>query len=49
MICLQGKWMELFPTIISQARTIEVLASGIAGTQSGSLQLVIMENTFCFE
>lgn len=41
--------MELFPTIVSQAKTIEVLASGMAGTQSGSLQLVIMEHTSCFE
>ncbi|RWR95922.1 hypothetical protein CKAN_02528300 [Cinnamomum micranthum f. kanehirae] len=38
-----GKWMELFPTIVSQAKTIEVLASGVAGTQSGSLQLMYAE------
>lgn len=37
------KWMELFPTIISKARTIEVISSGMAGTQSGSLQLMCAE------
>ena len=40
---LQVKWMELFPTIVSKARTVEVLATGVAGTRSGSLILVIRE------
>ncbi|XP_057951912.1 homeobox-leucine zipper protein HDG11-like isoform X2 [Malania oleifera] len=35
-----SKWVELFPTIVSVARTIEVISSGILGTQSGSLQLI---------
>lgn len=38
-----GKWNELFPTIISKARTIEALASGMAGNRSGSLQLMYEE------
>ncbi|KAJ8646867.1 hypothetical protein MRB53_008615 [Persea americana] len=38
-----NKWMELFPTIISKARTIEVLAPGMAGNGSGSLQLMYEE------
>ncbi|KAJ0987295.1 hypothetical protein J5N97_005651 [Dioscorea zingiberensis] len=37
------KWMELFPTIVSKARTIEVLATGVAGTRSGSLLLMYEE------
>lgn len=36
----QVKWIELFPTIVSKARTVEVLATGVAGTRSGSLILV---------
>lgn len=49
LVLLQNKWMELFPTIISKARTIEVLAPGMAGNRSGSLQLVIDRvPTFCF-
>ncbi|XP_058078884.1 homeobox-leucine zipper protein ROC8-like [Magnolia sinica] len=35
-----SKWIELFPTIVSKARTIEVLASGMSGSRSGSLQLM---------
>lgn len=45
LVCLQNKWMELFPTIISKARTIEVLAPGMAGNRSGSLQLVIFPDS----
>ncbi|KAJ8479264.1 hypothetical protein OPV22_022991 [Ensete ventricosum] len=37
------KWMELFPTIVSNARTIDVLASGMSGTRSGSLVLMYEE------
>lgn len=37
------KWMELFPTIVSKARTVEVLATGVAGTRSGSLILMYEE------
>ncbi|RWW80376.1 hypothetical protein BHE74_00011283 [Ensete ventricosum] len=40
-IMLQSKWAELFPTIISKARTIEVLAAGMAGSRSGYLILVM--------
>lgn len=35
----QSKWFEFFPTIISKTRTVEVLATGMAG-RSGSLLLV---------
>ncbi|KAJ0981232.1 hypothetical protein J5N97_009487 [Dioscorea zingiberensis] len=34
------KWIELFPTIVAKARIIEVLATGIAGSRSGSLLLM---------
>ncbi|KAA8542902.1 hypothetical protein F0562_024063 [Nyssa sinensis] len=37
------KWVELFPTIVSRARTIEVISSGMLGNQSGSLQLMFQE------
>ncbi|XP_078429579.1 homeobox-leucine zipper protein ROC8-like isoform X2 [Wolffia australiana] len=36
-----SKWVELFPTIVSKAKTIEVLSSGVGG--NGSLQLVYAE------
>jgi homeobox-leucine zipper protein len=32
--------MELFPTIVAMAKTIEVIASGMMGGHSGSLKLV---------
>ncbi|KAK9118158.1 hypothetical protein Scep_016251 [Stephania cephalantha] len=35
-----NKWAELFPTIVSEARIIEVLSSGMMGSRSGSLQLM---------
>ncbi|KAI0495737.1 hypothetical protein KFK09_022040 [Dendrobium nobile] len=38
-----GKWMELFPTIVSNARTIEVLMSGMDGSKSGALVLMYGE------
>ncbi|KAL3512453.1 hypothetical protein ACH5RR_025170 [Cinchona calisaya] len=38
-----NKWVELFPTIVSRARTIEVISSGILGSQSGTLQLMYEE------
>ncbi|KAG6500136.1 hypothetical protein ZIOFF_039950 [Zingiber officinale] len=34
-----NKWMELFPSIVSKSRTIQVLSSGVAGG-NGCLQLV---------
>ncbi|CAA6664737.1 unnamed protein product [Spirodela intermedia] len=37
-----SKWMELFPTIVSRARTIEVLSPGMGG-RSGSLLLMYGE------
>ncbi|KAL8547791.1 hypothetical protein ACS0TY_007213 [Phlomoides rotata] len=37
------KWVELFPTIVSRAKTIEVISSGGMGSQSGTLQLMYEE------
>ncbi|XP_022767009.1 LOW QUALITY PROTEIN: homeobox-leucine zipper protein HDG11-like [Durio zibethinus] len=37
------KWVELFPTIVSMAKTIEVISSGTLGSHSGSLQLMYEE------
>ncbi|KAJ9542620.1 hypothetical protein OSB04_029126 [Centaurea solstitialis] len=37
------KWANLFPTIVSKARTIEVIASGVFGDQSSSMQLMYEE------
>lgn len=37
------KWMELFPTIVSRAKTVQVISSGVAGHASGSLQLVMIK------
>ncbi|KAK9115876.1 hypothetical protein Sjap_014823 [Stephania japonica] len=34
------KWAELFPTIVSEAKIIEVLSSSMMGSRSGSLQLM---------
>ncbi|XP_039046407.1 homeobox-leucine zipper protein HDG11-like [Hibiscus syriacus] len=38
-----NKWVELFPTIVSIAKTIEVIPSGMMGTHNGSLQLMYEE------
>ncbi|XP_059453579.1 homeobox-leucine zipper protein HDG11-like [Corylus avellana] len=38
-----NKWAELFPTIVSVAKTIEVLSPGGLGSHSGSLQLMYEE------
>lgn len=40
MIFLQDKWVDLFPTIVTKAKTIQVLETGMLGNRSGSLQLV---------
>ncbi|KAH6770522.1 homeodomain GLABROUS 11 [Perilla frutescens var. hirtella] len=39
----ENKWMELFPAIVSRARTIEVISSGMLGSHSGTLQLMYGE------
>lgn len=36
--------MELFPTIVSRAITIDVISPGMLGSQIGTLQLVICKN-----
>ncbi|XP_044465771.1 homeobox-leucine zipper protein HDG11 [Mangifera indica] len=38
-----NKWVELFPTIVSMSKTIEVISSGMLGSHSSSLQLVYEE------
>ncbi|GAB4857867.1 hypothetical protein Ancab_015772 [Ancistrocladus abbreviatus] len=38
-----NKWMELFPSIVSRAKTIQILASGVSGHASGSLHLMYAE------
>ncbi|KAK6128213.1 hypothetical protein DH2020_038047 [Rehmannia glutinosa] len=38
-----NKWVELFPTIVSRAKTIQVISSGMLGSQSGTLQLMYEE------
>ncbi|KAJ0431791.1 putative transcription factor & lipid binding HD-SAD family [Helianthus annuus] len=37
------KWMELFPSIISRAKTLQVITSGVNGTPNASLQLMYAE------
>lgn len=44
MIMDANKFVELFPTIVSRARTMEVIASsGMLGSPSGTLQLMYQE------
>nr|AAU12247.1 homeodomain protein HOX3 [Gossypium hirsutum] len=38
-----NKWLELFPTIVSIAKTIEVISPGMLGTHRCSLQLMYEE------
>ncbi|OIT01429.1 PREDICTED: homeobox-leucine zipper protein HDG11-like [Nicotiana attenuata] len=38
-----NKWVEFFPTIVSKARTIEVISCGVMGGQSSTLQLMYEE------
>ncbi|XP_044501955.1 homeobox-leucine zipper protein HDG5-like isoform X2 [Mangifera indica] len=37
-----NKWMELFPSIVARAKTVQIIASGVSGA-SGSLQLMYAE------
>ncbi|KAK7407134.1 hypothetical protein VNO78_08791 [Psophocarpus tetragonolobus] len=37
------KWMELFPTIVSRAKTVQIISSGASGHASGTLQLMYAE------
>ncbi|KAJ9549609.1 hypothetical protein OSB04_022152 [Centaurea solstitialis] len=37
------KWMELFPSIISRAKTLQVISSGVNGNANGSLHLMYAE------
>ncbi|XP_055831125.1 homeobox-leucine zipper protein HDG11-like [Solanum dulcamara] len=38
-----NKWAEFFPTIVSKARTLEVISCGIIGNRSSTLQLMYEE------
>ncbi|KAJ7570660.1 hypothetical protein O6H91_01G130500 [Diphasiastrum complanatum] len=38
-----ARWMEMFPSIISRAVTIDVLSSGVSGNRNGALQLMYVE------
>ncbi|KAG2715294.1 hypothetical protein I3760_03G069400 [Carya illinoinensis] len=40
MILDSEKWVNLFPTIVTKAKTIQVLETGTLGNRSGSLQLM---------
>ncbi|THG07754.1 hypothetical protein TEA_021666 [Camellia sinensis var. sinensis] len=40
---LHNKWMELFPSIISRAKTLQIVTSGVSGHASGSLHLMYAE------
>ena len=44
MLFLQSKWTEFFPTIVTKARTVDVLVNGMAG-RSESLVLVKDQTT----
>ncbi|XP_019423575.1 PREDICTED: homeobox-leucine zipper protein HDG5-like isoform X2 [Lupinus angustifolius] len=37
------KWMELFPTMVSRAKTVQIISSGASGHACGSLQLMYAE------
>ncbi|XP_021852084.1 homeobox-leucine zipper protein HDG5 isoform X2 [Spinacia oleracea] len=38
-----NKWVELFPSIVSRAKTLQIIASGVSGHASGSLHLIYAE------
>nr|XP_011469296.1 PREDICTED: homeobox-leucine zipper protein HDG11-like [Fragaria vesca subsp. vesca] len=52
------KWVDLFPTIVTKAKTIDVLQEGAVGTHSGCLQMMhgqmhilsplVLPRDFCF-
>ncbi|KAK3415035.1 hypothetical protein EUGRSUZ_H00609 [Eucalyptus grandis] len=43
MFMNSNKWAELFPAIVSAAKTIEVISPGLLTSQNGSLQLMYEE------
>lgn len=38
-----NKWMEMFPSIVTKAKTVQVLSPGVPGHRNGSLQLMYAE------
>ncbi|KAK1286470.1 Homeobox-leucine zipper protein ROC3 [Acorus calamus] len=38
-----NKWVELFPSIVSKARTIQIISPGVSGLVNGSLHLMYAE------
>ncbi|OVA02876.1 Homeobox domain [Macleaya cordata] len=41
-----NKWMELFPSIVARAKTVQIITSGVSGHASGSLHLMHAELQF---
>lgn len=41
-----NKWMELFPSIVSKAKTVQIITPGISGHGNGSLHLMQAELQF---
>jgi hypothetical protein len=39
---MQNKWMELFPSIVSKARTIQVIHNGAASGHVGTGSLILV-------
>lgn len=46
---MQNKWMDLFPSIVARAKTVQIVTSGISGHASGSLHLVSIWQELGFE
>ena len=42
---MQNKWMELFPSIVCKARTIQVIHNGAASGHLGSGSLILVTTT----
>ncbi|XP_044961807.1 homeobox-leucine zipper protein ROC6-like isoform X1 [Hordeum vulgare subsp. vulgare] len=42
----EARWSEMFPCVVARASTMEIISSGMGGTRSGSIQLVIMHSRF---
>ena len=40
VVFLQSQWVDLFPTIVTEAKTIEAIEYGALESRHGSLQLV---------
>ncbi|KAE9446219.1 hypothetical protein C3L33_21884, partial [Rhododendron williamsianum] len=45
-VLFQNKWVELFPSIISRAKTLQIITSGVSGHANGSLHLVSISSPY---